>query len=243
MSCVTKTTGVPAFSAVRVEQAGDHLLVREVEREQRLVGEEERRVGDERLRDPEPLLLAAREAPDRRVGVRRRAHGVERAVEPVRVGRREPGERPSGARRGRAARDRGRAARGHGRRCAAAGRSRRASARSAAACPSIAHRARRGLEEAEQDAQERGLARAVRAEHREQLAALELEVRGSPKAPARRSGATGRSTETTLISRALARARGSAELPLLEAEAGGQGLGDAYNRDARRGRRARGRVP
>ena len=84
MSCVTKTTGVPALLPARVEQVDDAALVGEVEREERLVGEQQRRVGDERLRDAQPLLLAARETADRRVGVRasrrpRRARASTRA--------------------------------------------------------------------------------------------------------------------------------------------------------------------
>ncbi len=78
---MTKTTGVPALSPARVEQVDDAALVGEVEGEQRLVGEDEHRVGDERLRHPQPLLLAAREPADRRVRVRRRPDLVERSVD------------------------------------------------------------------------------------------------------------------------------------------------------------------
>ena len=61
-----------ALAAARVEEVAIDPLVREVEREQRLVGEQQRGIGDERLRDAQPLLLAAREPADRRVRVRRR---------------------------------------------------------------------------------------------------------------------------------------------------------------------------
>ena len=40
-----------------------------VERQQRLVAQQQPRIADQRLRDPQPLLLAARQQPDRRVGV------------------------------------------------------------------------------------------------------------------------------------------------------------------------------
>src|SRR3954468_9185606 len=67
-------------AAVRVEEAGDDLLIREVEREERLVGEDERRVGDERLRYAKTLLLAAREASERRIGIAPGADGLDRLL-------------------------------------------------------------------------------------------------------------------------------------------------------------------
>ena len=48
-----------------VDEVRDDLLVGEVEREQRLVAQQHRRVADQRLRHPQPLLLAAGQPPDR----------------------------------------------------------------------------------------------------------------------------------------------------------------------------------
>ena len=69
ISCVTNTTAVSGVAPARVDELADRLLVREVEREQRLVAQQHLRIADQRLRDAEPLLLAARQQPDRRVGV------------------------------------------------------------------------------------------------------------------------------------------------------------------------------
>ena len=56
--------GAPA----RGRSARSPPLVGEVQRQQRLVAQQHRRVADQRLRHPQPLLLAAGEQPDRRVG-------------------------------------------------------------------------------------------------------------------------------------------------------------------------------
>ena len=73
-------------AAAAVEQVDDRPLRRQVEREQRLVGQEQGRVGDERLGDPQALLLAAGEPPHRELGVRGRADGRKRACNAL-VGR------------------------------------------------------------------------------------------------------------------------------------------------------------
>jgi len=57
-SWVTKTTGVPAVRRRGVEEVDDAPLMGEVEGEKRLVGEDEHGVGDDRLRDPQSLLLS-----------------------------------------------------------------------------------------------------------------------------------------------------------------------------------------
>ena len=53
-------------AAARVEQLGDLALVVQVEAEQRLVAQEQRRLGEQRLGDPEALLLASAEHADGR---------------------------------------------------------------------------------------------------------------------------------------------------------------------------------
>jgi len=70
--------GAPAL----VDQPGDGALVGEVEREQRLVAEQDVGIADEGLRHPEPLLLTAGQASDRRVCIRRTADGGECRVHP-----------------------------------------------------------------------------------------------------------------------------------------------------------------
>src|SRR5207237_1246185 len=60
------------------DEVGDRLLVAEVEVRERLVAEQDPRVADESLRDPQALLLAAREPCDRSVGVRLSLDGRER---------------------------------------------------------------------------------------------------------------------------------------------------------------------
>ena len=75
----------PGLTAPVVDELDDGLLVREVERQQRLVAQQHLRIADERLRDAEALLLTARQQTDRRIGVgsaprprgsrRRRARG------------------------------------------------------------------------------------------------------------------------------------------------------------------------
>ena len=69
ISWVTNTTAVPAARRRRSIERRDDLLVGEVEREQRLVAQQHRGVADQRLRHPQPLLLAAGEPSDRRVRV------------------------------------------------------------------------------------------------------------------------------------------------------------------------------
>ena len=69
------------LAAAPVDQLAHDLLLREVEREQGLVAQQNVRIGDERLRDAQALLLAARESPDGRVGVVAGADRVDRGVD------------------------------------------------------------------------------------------------------------------------------------------------------------------
>ena len=178
MSCVTKTTGVPALR--RFEEAGDDLLIREVEGEERLVGEEERLVGDERLRYPKPLLLTARESSERRIGVAAGADGLDRPLDALVLGCREAGRAPPMTVETEAHEI-----------AAAQGELAVEDALLRDVADPRAHlggqpavdrdRAGARLEQAEEDADERRLARPVRAEHGEQLAALEREAQVAPQ--------------------------------------------------------------
>ena len=59
MSWVTNSDGGAVLAPAPVDQLADAALVAQVEAEQRLVAEQQRRVAGERLADPQPLLLAA----------------------------------------------------------------------------------------------------------------------------------------------------------------------------------------
>ena len=121
-SCVTKSTAVLGLAPPLVDQLADHPLVREVQRQQRLVAEHHRRIADQRLCDAQPLLLTTGQQADRRVRVPGGAHGLDGRVDPdpaARDGR--AGRGPSGGRRGRGRRGRGRAGSWTGRALAAAG--------------------------------------------------------------------------------------------------------------------------
>ena len=112
-------------AAPLVDQSGDGALVGEVEREQRLVAQQHLGVADERLRHPQPLLLAAGEPPHRRVRVGGAADRLERRVHPRAPGPHGRAARArAGARPGRGRRGRGRAAAGRGRAPSAGARSR-----------------------------------------------------------------------------------------------------------------------
>ena len=69
-----------AAVAVGAEEAHDGLAGHRVERAGRLVGEEDLAAADQRPRDRDALLLAAREVVREAVGQRREAHGVERRL-------------------------------------------------------------------------------------------------------------------------------------------------------------------
>ena len=69
-------------AAPPVDEVRDDLLVGQVEGEQRLVAEQHRGVADQRLRHPQPLLLAAGEPSDRGVGVVPRPHRLQRRPHP-----------------------------------------------------------------------------------------------------------------------------------------------------------------
>ena len=73
--------GGAGLAAVPVDEPDDGLLVREVEARERLVAQQQPRVVGERLTDAQPLLLAAREQPDRVVGEVARADGVDEPVD------------------------------------------------------------------------------------------------------------------------------------------------------------------
>ena len=153
MSWVTKTTGVPALAA-RVEEVDDAALMGEVEGEQRLVGEDQHRIGDERLRDAQPLLLAAREPADWRVGVALAPTSAS-AARPVRGPRGEaPPKAPAVAVEPQPHEVAAAQRRCHGRRPAAAVRSRSVCIARAGAAVDC-NGAGAGIEQAEQDPKRR----------------------------------------------------------------------------------------
>ena len=157
-------------------------LVGQVEREQRLVAQQHVRVADQGLRHPQPLLLATGQPPDRRVGVRRAADGGERGVHPLAPlpAAAQP-EAEAGARRGRGRRGRGRAAAGPGRGPSAAARSRCSGCPRRGAASRDPHLAGGQRQQPEQHPHQRGLAGAVRAEHRDELAGRDVEVETVPQ--------------------------------------------------------------
>ncbi len=181
--------GRPALSTLRVEQIDDAALVGEVERQQRLVGEDQHRVGDERLRDAQPLLLAAGEPADRRVRVGGCADLVQRRVDSRAVVCVEAAEAPAVAVEAEPHEVAPAQRRRRGRRSAAAAHSRAGRQRSRGGQPSITTLPGARLEQPEQDPKQRRLAGSVRPEDCEQLAVLELEARALRRACARRSGA------------------------------------------------------
>ena len=65
-----------------LDERGDGRLVGQVEAVQRLVEDQELRAAHERLREQQPLLLAAGELADRAVGVARRADEAEHLGDP-----------------------------------------------------------------------------------------------------------------------------------------------------------------
>ena len=81
-----------------IDDRGDLALPPRIERQERLVEQDEAWVAQEALRDAKPLLLAAREQADRDVGEGARPDGIERAVH-GRSGR-SAGKRESVARAG-----------------------------------------------------------------------------------------------------------------------------------------------
>src|SRR6266496_1968141 len=65
------------FAPPAVDQLADPALVRQVQRQQRLVAEQHLGVADQRLCDPQPLLLTAGKPPDRLLRVPRAADGLD----------------------------------------------------------------------------------------------------------------------------------------------------------------------
>ena len=113
------------------DERGDGGLVGQVEAVQRLVEQQQFGPPHQRLRDQQPLLLAAGALPDRPVRVGRRADQLDHLGDPRAAARRcavraaPAAARPSGRRPSRAGRCRCRACAGPGRSCGAAAGSRR----------------------------------------------------------------------------------------------------------------------
>ena len=219
MSWVTKTTGVPALLAARVEQVDDD---RAGGRGRARAAARRRGAAPGRRRAPARRAAAAARRPraGRRGVARTRPRRPRRARASTRASILASGgaRSPSGGRRARAGRGRGRAGRRRGRRRAAAGRSRSGGSARAAGSPRPRRGPALGCEQPEQDAEQRRLAGAVRAEDGEQLAPLELEARDRLEeralAEAQRELVDG--DERSSRERGRERA-GLGELPLLEA--------------------------
>ncbi len=182
-----------------VDELDDRLLVREVERQQRLVAQQHLAVADERLRDAEALLLTAREQTDRRIGVglgadrrgsRRRprapARVPERQAAPMTV---EP----------------------EAHEIATADREDAVERMLLRHVPDVVtpplrrpavdlHVAVRQPGQTEQYAQQRRLARAVRAEHRDELPRRDVEIEMLEQACARRSASPRRAARRHAMS-------------------------------------------
>ena len=94
-SWVTNRTVRPVRRLPAADQVGDLLLVVQVQAGQRLVAQEQARIADDRLGDPQALLLAARQPPDRRVGVGRRLDRLDHLVHPPTIGARRPADAPA----------------------------------------------------------------------------------------------------------------------------------------------------
>ena len=169
------------------------LLVREVERQQRLVAQQHLRIADQRLGDAQALLLSAGEESDRRVRValgadrsdrvvdeRAAAGGREREAAPVTV-EPEPHEIATADRQVAIERTLLR----HVPDIVAP----------APGCPAVdLDFAARQPRQPEQDAQQRRLPRTVRAEHREEFAGRDVEVEMLEQGRAYRTASTRRAT-------------------------------------------------
>jgi hypothetical protein len=82
------------LAAASVDELADAALVLEVEREQRLIAEQQGRVAGESLGDAEALLLSSRERSDRRIGVAPGAHRVDEPLYLLAVAAPGEGEAP-----------------------------------------------------------------------------------------------------------------------------------------------------
>ena len=84
---------------MRSSERGDRALVRQVEAVERLVEQQQSRRADERPRDQQPLLLAARALADRPPRVAGRADELDRLLDALRAAAVRPGQRqaPAGA--------------------------------------------------------------------------------------------------------------------------------------------------
>ena len=147
MSCATSSTATCCLLADPAHERGDRGLVRQVEAVERLVEQQQLGPADERLRDQQPLLLAARELADRpaRVAGRRRRARSPRATRVASARAAAAGRgagRPSARRRARAGRGRCRGCACRRRSCAAAAGSRSASFASPGGSAEHARRAR-----------------------------------------------------------------------------------------------------
>ncbi len=161
----------------------DALLMRRVERDQRLVEQQQTRPADERLAQQHPLALAARQFADRAAGELARAHFVERPVDlaPRRLVERDEAEAAADRRAG----DDVPAGQPQACDCPADLRD-VADLGVAARYRPPKHRdlARSYGNETKRGAHKRRLAGAVRAQHADELALLDLEAGGREDVPA-----------------------------------------------------------
>ena len=167
------STAIRCSRAIRASSADDLLGAAQIEVRQRLVEQQQLRAADQRVRDQDPLLLAARQLPDARVGERARVDRVEHLLHQRAA--RAGGEREAraGGRRARARPGRARAAACPGRAGTSAGRSRhrrrdRRRRRRA--------RSRAGGLQPEDHAEQRRLAGAVGADQAGELARADREA-------------------------------------------------------------------
>ena len=89
ISCGDEHDGGPVLVVVGIEQRGDRVLGGRVEGQQRLVAQQQPRASGQRLGDPQPLLLATGQQPDRRVGVVPRADRLDDGVDLAGTGSRQ----------------------------------------------------------------------------------------------------------------------------------------------------------
>ena len=100
-SCATSSTVTPCWRQIRASSAATARLVGQIEAVQRLVEDQQPRAADQRLGDQQPLLLAAREPPDRPASRTRWRRPARSPPRPARVPSAAAAV-PSGRRRARA---------------------------------------------------------------------------------------------------------------------------------------------
>ena len=81
--------GGAVLAVIPAEQGHDRLLGGRIEGEQRLVAQQQPRAADQRLGDPKPLLLPARQHPDRCARIGGRADRGDGGVDPAGAGPRQ----------------------------------------------------------------------------------------------------------------------------------------------------------